>query len=63
MMKPRIDPNPADDQWDASWAATERAQLETTLAATPEQRLAWLEQAMRLAYGSAARPGTQSTRS
>ena len=41
--------------WDAaSWEGAERAQLETMLAATPAQRLAWLEEAMRLAHASGA---------
>ena len=41
--------------WDAaSWEGAERAQLETMLTATPAQRLAWLEQAMRLAHASGA---------
>ena len=42
------------EQWDASWEDVERAQLETMLAATPAQRLAWLEEAMRLAHASGA---------
>ena len=42
------------DQWNASWEDVERAQLETMLAATPAQRLAWLEEAMRLAHASGA---------
>jgi len=32
----------------------EQAQLETMLRATPAQRLAWLEEAMRLAHASGA---------
>ena len=41
--------------WDAaSWEGVERAQLETMLAATPAERLAWLEEAMRLAHASGA---------
>ena len=42
------------ERWDATWADVERAQLETMLAATPAQRLAWLEEAMRLAQASGA---------
>ena len=42
------------EQWDVSWEDAERAQLETMLAATPAQRLAWLEEAMRLAHASGA---------
>ena len=43
------------ERWDiASCEGTERAQLETMLAATPAERLAWLEEAMRLAHASGA---------
>ena len=41
-------------EWAASWEGVERAQLETMLAATPAERLAWLEEAMRLAHASGA---------
>ena len=41
-------------EWDASWEGVERAQLETMLAASPAERLAWLEKAMRLAHASGA---------
>ena len=41
-------------RWDVTWSDVERAQLETMLAATPAQRLAWLEEAMRLAHASGA---------
>ena len=41
--------------WDAaSWEGAERARLETMLAASPAERLAWLEAAMRLAHASGA---------
>lgn len=42
------------ERWDVTWADLERAQLDTMLAATPAQRLAWLEEAMRLAHASGA---------
>ena len=43
------------ERWDAaSWEGAERAQLETMLAATPAERLAWLKEAMRLAHASGA---------
>lgn len=45
------------DEWDATWTGTVRAQLEAALSATPVQRLAWLEEAMRLAHASGALPG------
>ena len=41
-------------KWVGTWAEVEQAQLETMLRATPAQRLAWLEEAMRLAYASGA---------
>ena len=63
-MKPETEPEtgietdrpPArpPERWDVTWADVERAQLETMLAATPAQRLAWLEEAMRLAHASGA---------
>ena len=42
------------EQWVVSWEDVERAQLKTMLAATPAERLAWLEEAMRLAHASGA---------
>ena len=41
-------------KWVGTWADVEQAQLETMLRATPAQRLAWLEEAMRLAHASGA---------
>ena len=41
-------------EWVGTWEDVEQAQLETMLRATPAQRLAWLEEAMRLAYASGA---------
>ena len=46
----------AEEEWDASWAGTERAQFEAIHSATPAQRLAWLEEAMHLAHASGALP-------
>ena len=43
-----------DERWVASWDAVRQAQLEAGVAATPEQRLDWLEEAMRLAQASGA---------
>ena len=55
MVKSETDrPAGHSERWDVSWADVERAQLETMLAATPAQRLAWLEEAMRLAHASGA---------
>ena len=41
-------------KWVGTWAEVEQAQLETMLRATPAQRLAWLEEAIRLACASGA---------
>ena len=37
-----------------NWTAGEQSLLAATLAATPTQRLAWLEEALRLAYATGA---------
>ncbi len=42
------------ERWVASWDSVRQAQLEAGLTATAEQRLAWLEDAMRLAQASGA---------
>jgi hypothetical protein len=42
------------DRWDAGWEESRRAQLEAIARATPAQRLAWLEEALRLALASGA---------
>ena len=57
-MAPEIDDKDgkAEEEWNASWAGTERAQFEAVVSATPAQRLAWLEEAMRLAHASGALP-------
>ncbi|MCY4350275.1 MAG: hypothetical protein OXC25_10570 [Thiotrichales bacterium] len=41
-------------QWVGTWADVERAQLETMLMATPAQRLAWLEEVLRIAHACGA---------
>jgi hypothetical protein len=44
-------PAPADDPiWRADFAAASEWTREASLAATPSQRLAWLEQALAFAY-------------
>jgi len=40
--------------WDATWKGARRQLRESTSAATPAQRLAWLEEALELAYRSGA---------
>ena len=42
------------ERWVVTWEDVENVQLETMLAATPAERLAWLEEAMRLAHASGA---------
>jgi hypothetical protein len=46
-----------DGDWTADdWESTRRRALTLALAATPGQRLAWLEEAIRIAYASGALP-------
>jgi len=40
--------------WRAGWKDNERAQLRSWLKATPAERLAWLEEAIKLAYQAGA---------
>jgi hypothetical protein len=44
----------SDDRWDATWEGTRKQLLESTLAATPAQRLAWLEEMLELAHHAGA---------
>lgn len=44
-----------EDLWaKTTWEGHAQWQLERTLAATPEQRLAWLEAAIRIAHAAGA---------
>ncbi len=43
-------PAEPSDRWDATWEGTRKQHLESTLAATPAQRLAWLEEALEIAH-------------
>lgn len=47
-----VDPN--EVEWHVDWDEQRRWQLRSTAAASPAQRLAWLEDAIRLAYSSGA---------
>ena len=49
MSKEPRKPRQSDD-WNVSWEANQGKLLELTLSATPAQRLAWLEDALILAY-------------
>lgn len=47
---------PASEEWDATWEGSERLHLQATLRTTPAQRLAWLEEAIELAFRAGALP-------
>ncbi len=50
------------DRWDATtWEGARKHLLESTLAATPAQRLAWLEEMLEIAFRAGAL-GTPSPR-
>lgn len=51
--KPRKE---AAQDWKAGWEDQEANRLEASLAATPAQRLAWLEEAIELAWETGALP-------
>ena len=42
------------EDWSSDWADAERQLLRNALDATPEQRLEWLEQAVRFAWETGA---------
>jgi hypothetical protein len=44
------------DRWAATWEDARRQHLESTLAATPAQRLAWLEEVLEIAYRAGGLP-------
>jgi len=57
-----VDDSP--ERWDATWEGARRQLLESILAATPAQRLAWLEEALEIAHGAGAlRPRTAGSES
>ena len=47
---------PPSDDWPVTWAAQRDDQLVRMLAASPAQRLAWLEEMIRLAFLAGALP-------
>lgn len=52
-----MDGKPDDSLADAQvleWKASDQSLLSATLLATPTQRIAWLEEALQLAYASGA---------
>ena len=52
-MMPKVNP-PQGPALQPDWNADDQSLLSATLLATPAQRLAWLEEALRLAYASGA---------
>lgn len=46
----------ADADWNVAWDEHRAAQMTAAMEATPAQRLAWLEEMLRLAYRSGALP-------
>lgn len=42
------------DRWDLTWEGSRRQALESARAATPAQRLAWLEEVLELAWRAGA---------
>lgn len=49
-----------ETDWQADWEGHRRWQLTAALAATPAQRLAWLEEMLELANRSGAMSGPKS---
>jgi len=56
MAKNTKDEKVISDEWEAGWEAHRRKQFTFALAATPAERLAWLEEMIALAYLSGALP-------
>lgn len=54
-------PRPSDP-WDATFEGARTRLLESTLAATPAQRLAWLEEMLEIAYRAGALRGEPASR-
>ena len=46
----------ASNEWAADWESVRLRQLTAALAATPAQRLAWLEEMIALAFRTGALP-------
>jgi len=46
-MTERVD---TSNGWNATWKGARKQLLKSTIAATPAQRLAWLEEVLELAY-------------
>jgi hypothetical protein len=58
------DPEDASEPWDATWEGARRQLEESVRRATPEQRLAWLEEVLEIAWSAGALgPGARADRS
>jgi hypothetical protein len=55
-------PAPTPDPWAAGWDDARRRSLTRGLAATPAQRLAWLEEMLVLAHRAGALPRRRDDR-
>ncbi len=58
-MSELLSPFTSDEDWEADWESHQRWQLVSGLAATPAQRLAWLEEARAFAHRCGALPRAQ----
>ena len=50
------------ESWDCGWEANRERKWTMALAATPAQRLAWLEEMIRIAWQSGALPKSDRER-
>jgi hypothetical protein len=55
------DPTPPPDFSADDWESSRRRTLTLALTATPRERLAWLEEMIRLAWASGALPRKRAT--
>ena len=60
-MSQPVFPFAAEGDWEADWDSHDRWQMVAGLAATPAQRLAWLEEMIALAFGAGALPRRDDT--
>lgn len=48
------EPTKSGDDWNATWEGVRKQNRESMLAASPAQRLAWLEEVLELAHRAGA---------
>lgn len=56
MSERNADAESRDEDWQAGWEATRRRQILLGLAASPVERLRWLEEMIALAHRTGALP-------